>query len=148
MNLYFVPKNLAIKAEIMARLGNPKASNDLYEKSADLLDALLSKVPTPTVERQHVRLFKMFNFASCNVMMFVLGPVLFSSTVLLPQFLQTLMSYTAQTAGMVLSIAAILLVFLLPIVGRLAGHFQARYILAFGWITLAIAMYFFLYGEI
>lgn len=50
--LYFVPKNLAIKAEIMARLGNVKASNGLYEKSADLLDGLLGKVPTPMVERQ------------------------------------------------------------------------------------------------
>jgi CHAT domain-containing protein len=50
--LYFVPRNLAIKAEVMARLGNVKSSNQLYEKSADLLDALLSKVPTPTVERQ------------------------------------------------------------------------------------------------
>jgi tetratricopeptide (TPR) repeat protein len=50
--LYFAPKNLGIKAEILARLGNTKASNQLYEKSADLLDALLSKVPTPTVERQ------------------------------------------------------------------------------------------------
>lgn len=50
--LYFVPKNLAIKAEILARLGQTKASNDLYEKSMDLLDSLLSKAPTPTVERQ------------------------------------------------------------------------------------------------
>ena len=50
--LYFVPRNLGIKAEIMARLGNTKASNELYEKSADLLDVFLSKVPTPTVERQ------------------------------------------------------------------------------------------------
>jgi tetratricopeptide (TPR) repeat protein len=50
--LYFAPRNLGIKAEIMARLGNTKASNELYEKSADLFDALLSKVPTPTVERQ------------------------------------------------------------------------------------------------
>jgi hypothetical protein len=47
-----VPRDLAVKAEIMARLGNIKLSNQLYEKSADLLDALLSKVPTPTVERQ------------------------------------------------------------------------------------------------
>jgi CHAT domain-containing protein len=50
--LYFVPRNLGIKAEIMARLGNVRASNGLYEKSADLIDALLSKAPTPTVERQ------------------------------------------------------------------------------------------------
>ncbi|HTC94699.1 MAG TPA: DHA2 family efflux MFS transporter permease subunit [Terriglobales bacterium] len=89
-----------------------------------------------------VRMFKMFNFASCSLMMFVLGAVLFSSTVLLPQFLQTLLGYTAQTAGMVISMAAILLVFLLPMVGRLTGYFQARHILAFGWITLAVAMYF------
>jgi len=50
--LYFVPKNLGVKAEIMVRLGKTKASNQLFEKSEDLLDALLSKVPTPGVERQ------------------------------------------------------------------------------------------------
>jgi CHAT domain-containing protein/Tfp pilus assembly protein PilF len=50
--LYFVPRNLAIKAEILARLGDAKASDELYQKSTDLIDALLSKVPTPTVERQ------------------------------------------------------------------------------------------------
>ncbi|HEY1805808.1 MAG TPA: CHAT domain-containing tetratricopeptide repeat protein [Terracidiphilus sp.] len=50
--LYFAPRNLGIKAEILAQLGNVKESNALYEKSADLLDALLSKVPTPMVERQ------------------------------------------------------------------------------------------------
>ena len=38
--LYFVPRNLGIKAEILARLGDTKASNELYEKSADLFDAL------------------------------------------------------------------------------------------------------------
>jgi MFS transporter, DHA2 family, multidrug resistance protein len=89
-----------------------------------------------------VHLFKMFNFASSSLMMFVLGAVLFSCTVLLPQFLQTLMGYTAESAGMVLSAAAILLLFLMPMVGRLSGRFQARYLLAFGWITLAVAMYF------
>src|SRR5437016_9880163 len=86
-----------------------------------------------------VRLFKIFNVASSNLMFFVLGVVLFSSTVLLPQFLQTLMGYTAEAAGMVLSGAAILLLFVLPLVGRLLARFQARYLLAFGWITLALA---------
>jgi len=88
-----------------------------------------------------VRLFKNFNVASSNLMFFVVGVVLFSSTVLLPQFLQTLMGYTAEAAGMVLSAAAILLLFLMPLVGRLLGRFQARHLLAFGWITLALGMY-------
>jgi len=88
-----------------------------------------------------VRLFKSFNFASTNLMFFVVGVVLFSSTVLLPQFLQTLLGYSAEAAGMVLSAAAILLLFVLPLVGRLLARFQARYLLAFGWITLALGMY-------
>lgn len=50
--LYFEPRNLATKAEILAKLGDAKASDELYEKSTDLIDALLSKVPTPNVERQ------------------------------------------------------------------------------------------------
>ena len=50
--MYFVPRNLAIKAEILARLGKLQESDDLYEKSADLLDALLSRAPTPMIERQ------------------------------------------------------------------------------------------------
>src|SRR4029077_12027924 len=29
-----------------------------------------------------------------------------------------------------------------PAVGRLAGHFQARQLLAFGWLALAVTMYF------
>jgi DHA2 family multidrug resistance protein len=88
-----------------------------------------------------VHLFKIFNFMSSSVMFFVVGIVLFSSTVLLPQFLQTLMGYTAQKAGMVLSVAAILLLVLLQIVGRLTTRFEARHILAFGWMTLAVGMY-------
>ena len=67
------------------------------------------------------------------------GP--FSSTVLLPQVLQTLMGYTAEAAGVVLSAAAMLLLFVLPLVGPLLARFQARYLLAFGWITLALGMY-------
>ena len=66
-----------------------------------------------------VRLFKIFNFASCNLMFFALGIVLMSGTILLPLFLEELMGYTAETAGMVLSGAAVLLVALFPVVGRL-----------------------------
>jgi CHAT domain-containing protein len=52
--LYFVPQNLAIKAEILAKLGQLKASNSLYQKSADLIDSLLTGVPTPQVERLYL----------------------------------------------------------------------------------------------
>src|SRR6266403_5237956 len=50
-----------------------------------------------------VRLFKIPNVATSNLMFLMLGMALFSSTVLMPQLLQTLMGYTAQKAGMVLA---------------------------------------------
>jgi DHA2 family multidrug resistance protein len=94
---------------------------------------------TPIVD---VRLFKNFNFLGANVMMFTLGIMLFSSLVMIPQFLQTLMGYTAESAGLVLSGGGLLLLFLMPVVGILTSKVQARYIIAFGWLTLSIAMYY------
>ena len=88
-----------------------------------------------------VRLFKNFNVATTNVMFLMLGAALFSSTVLMPQLLQTLMGYTAQKAGMVLSAGALVVLVVLPMVGKLTTRFQARHIIAFGWIGLAVAMY-------
>jgi DHA2 family multidrug resistance protein len=75
-------------------------------------------------------------------MMFMVGAASFSTTVLMPQFLQNLMGYTAQSAGMVLSAAAVILLIELPIVGRLTSEFQARYLMAFGWGLLTVAMFF------
>jgi MFS transporter, DHA2 family, multidrug resistance protein len=89
-----------------------------------------------------VRLFTNFNFATSSLMMFVVGAASFSTTVLMPQFLQTLLGYTAEKAGMVLSAAAILLLIELPLVGQLTSKVQARYLMAFGWSMLTIAMFF------
>jgi DHA2 family multidrug resistance protein len=89
-----------------------------------------------------VRLFANVNFATASVMMFMVGAVSFSTTVLMPQFLQTLMGYTAESAGMVLSAAALILLVELPLVGQLTSRIQARYLIAFGWGILTWAMFF------
>ncbi len=77
-----------------------------------------------------------------NLMMFTLGILLFSSLVMMPQFLQTLLGYTAELAGLVLSGGAVVLLFAMPVVGQLTTKVQARYIIAFGWLCLASAMYY------
>ena len=88
-----------------------------------------------------VRLFKNFNFFSANVMMFFLGIMLFASLVMVPQYLQTLVGYTSTLAGLVLSGGGLLVLFEMPLVGFLTGKIQARYLIAFGWLLLAVAMY-------
>ena len=75
-------------------------------------------------------------------MLFVLGILLFSSLVLMPQFLQTLVGYTSQLAGFALSAGGLVLLFETPIVGQLTTKIQARYLIAFGWLALSVAMYY------
>jgi DHA2 family multidrug resistance protein len=97
------------------------------------------RVKTPILD---LRLFKNVNFATASVMMLMVGAASFSTTVLVPQYLQNLMGYTAESAGMVLSVAAVLLLIELPIVGQLTARIQARYLIAFGWATLTVAMFY------
>jgi DHA2 family multidrug resistance protein len=89
-----------------------------------------------------VRMFKNFNFASANLMMFMLGILLFSSLVLMPQFLQTLVGYTSELAGFALSAGGLVLLLEMPIIGKLTTKVQARRLIAVGWLALSIAMYY------
>jgi DHA2 family multidrug resistance protein len=89
-----------------------------------------------------VRLFKNVNFASANVMMFMVGAVIFSSTILMPQFLQILVGYTAQQAGLVVSAGAVLMLVTMPVVGALTSKVPAKYLIAVGWVGSAAGLFF------
>jgi len=89
-----------------------------------------------------VRMFKNFNFAGASLMLFMLGILLFSSLVLMPQFLQTLLGYTSQLAGLALSAGGLVLLFEMPIMGQLTTKIQARYLIACGWFLLSCAMFY------
>jgi DHA2 family multidrug resistance protein len=91
----------------------------------------------PVVE---VRLFRDRNFAIANLMMLVMGMTLYGSTVLLPQYLQVWLGYSAQEAGMVLSPGGVTVILLLPLVGRLISKVDARYLIAFGFLVLSAAL--------
>jgi MFS transporter, DHA2 family, multidrug resistance protein len=89
-----------------------------------------------------VHLFKNFNFLSANAMIFVFGICLFASLVMIPQYLQTLVGYTSTLAGLVLSGGGALVLIMMPVVGTLTTKIQARYLIAFGWLLLSLAMFY------
>lgn len=89
-----------------------------------------------------VRMFKSFNFAAANLMMFMMGVMLFSTLVLIPEFLQTVLGYTAELAGLVLSASGFILLAMMPIVGRLTSKVQARFLIATGWLCLAVGLFY------
>jgi MFS transporter, DHA2 family, multidrug resistance protein len=88
-----------------------------------------------------LRLFKNRSFAISSLLMFAMGYLLYSTTVLLPQFVQVLMGYTAELAGTMLSPGGLLLMAFMPIVGFLVARVDARWLIAFGFLTLSASLY-------
>lgn len=94
--------------------------------------------PDPIVD---LHLFRDRAFASGNILMFMLGFALMGTTVVVPLFVQTLLGYTAEQAGMVLSPGGFATMLMMPVVGMLSGRIDARLLIAVGLIGTAIAMF-------
>ena len=73
-----------------------------------------------------LHLFTNRTFAASNMLMFMLGFALLGSTVLLPLFMQTLLGYTAEQAGLALLPGGFSLMLLMPLVGFLLSRYDAR----------------------
>ena len=90
----------------------------------------------------NVRLFKGRNFATAMLFTFVLGMVLNGTTVLLPQFLQSLVGYDATTAGEALAGGGFIMLVMMPLAGFLVSRVDPRMMMAFGFATTSSALYF------
>jgi DHA2 family multidrug resistance protein len=86
-------------------------------------------------------LFKNRNFAIAFLLMFVLGFCLFGSTVLIPQFVQSMLGYTAEQAGLVISPGAAGILLLMPLVGFLVSKVDARFLVAYGFLSCSVALF-------
>ncbi len=89
-----------------------------------------------------VRLLKNRNFGTAVFFSFILGMVLFGSTVLIPEFLQVSLGYTAERAGEALSPAGFVLMLMMPIAGRLtASKLDPRMLISIGFLGTSIMLY-------
>ena len=88
----------------------------------------------------NLTLFKSRTFAISFTLMFVLGFSLYGTTILIPQFVQTLLGYTAELAGKVLSPAGFMMMAMMPVVGFLSSKVDPRKLIAFGFILLTSSL--------
>ena len=88
----------------------------------------------------NLTLFQRRQFAISFVLMFVLGFALYGTTILIPQFVQTLLGYTAELAGLVLSPAGLMMMCMMPVVGFLSGKVDPRKLIGFGFINLTLSL--------
>ncbi len=94
--------------------------------------------PFPIVD---VKLFKKRNFSTAMFFTFTLGIVLFGTTVMLPQFLQTLLGYPAVKAGEAMAGGGFIMLLMMPIAGFLVGKVDPRKMMAVGFAMTAFALY-------
>lgn len=91
----------------------------------------------PVIE---LSLFKLRSFSMACLMMFFVGFTLYSSAALLPMMVQINFGYNATLSGFVLSPSGITTILLMPLIGKLTGMVQAKYLIAFGMMMNAVGM--------
>ena len=95
------------------------------------------RVEHPLVD---IRVFRNRNFAMGTLLMTVVGIVLYSTTALLPLFLQGLMGYPALNSGMAMSPRGMGAICSLLVVGALVSRIDARLLIGLGFLILAYAV--------
>jgi DHA2 family multidrug resistance protein len=88
----------------------------------------------------NLTLFKRKTFAIPFILMFVLGFSLYGTTVLIPQMVQTLLGYTAELAGFVISPGGVCIMCMMPLVGFLIGKVDPRALICWGFFILSTSM--------
>lgn len=87
-----------------------------------------------------LRLYMRRNVGMTQMVLFMVGVALYASTVLIPQFLQEIMGYSARQAGEAISSGAVVLMILFPVAGALAPKFDPRKLVAIGFIITAFGL--------
>jgi MFS transporter, DHA2 family, multidrug resistance protein len=90
----------------------------------------------------HLAVFRDRNFSAGCVMITAMGGILYASAVIIPQFAQQVLNYTATWAGLILSPGGIVVILLIPVVGRLMTLLQTRYVIALGFVVMGFAFVF------
>ena len=88
-----------------------------------------------------LHLFRDRTFGISNILMFMLGFALLGSTLLLPLFMQTLLGYSAEQAGLALMPGGFTIMLLLPLVGFLLSRYSPRWLLVFGLMVLFASLF-------
>lgn len=93
--------------------------------------------PVPIV---NIRLFQKRNFATAMFFTFILGLVLYGTTVVIPQFLQNQLGYPAVKAGEALAGGGFVMLLMMPIAGALVSRMDPRIMMAGGFAGIALAL--------
>jgi MFS transporter, DHA2 family, multidrug resistance protein len=81
-------------------------------------------------------------FGMAFLIMLTVGAILFGSTQILPQLLQTDFPYTAELSGLAIMPGGVAMLFMMPIAGQATNLMQPKYWIALGLGAIALAMWY------
>ncbi len=88
-----------------------------------------------------VRLLFRRQFGISFLVMLAVGIIIFGTTQVLPQLMQTAFGYTATLSGLALMPGGLMLVVLAPVSGQAATRIQPKYLIFAGFISVTIALW-------
>jgi DHA2 family multidrug resistance protein len=88
-----------------------------------------------------VRLLLGRQFGTAFTVMLAVGAILFGSTQILPQLLQTGFGYTAYLSGLALMPGGLAMLLMMPAAGAISNWVQPKYLIAIGMLVVTLAMW-------
>jgi MFS transporter, DHA2 family, multidrug resistance protein len=89
-----------------------------------------------------IRLLCRRQFGMSFLIMLTVGAILFGSTQILPQLLQTQFPYTAELSGLAIMPGGVAMLVMMPIAGQATNLMQPKYWIALGLGAIALAMWY------
>ncbi len=80
------------------------------------------------------------NFALGVTMIAFMAFILYSSAVVIPQFAQQVVGYTATLAGLILSPGGVVIIMLIPFVNQMMTRLPTRYMIGFGFTVMGFSL--------
>ena len=87
-----------------------------------------------------LRVLKDRNFAIGCLLIAAMASVLYASAVVIPQFAQQQLGYTATWAGLILSPGGLVVIVLIPVVGFLSRVLALKYVIAIGFFIMGCSL--------
>ena len=99
----------------------------------------LLRQENPLVE---LRLFKIVSFRLACILIFFMGFVLYSSSILLPLLVQTYFGYNATLSGLILSPGALAIILIMPLATKLIQRVAPKYLIALGFFLCSLGVFY------
>jgi DHA2 family multidrug resistance protein len=88
-----------------------------------------------------IRMYGRRNFAIANVLLLMMGVIIFGSTQFIPQLLQEVLGYTATDAGLALTAGGVATLMMMPLAGFLTGKVDPRILIGTAFSIQVIALW-------